>query len=224
MTDNQQNKENKTTKFDYLFKYIIIGQQAVGKSNLLLRYINGEFRNEYQTTIGVEFGSKSLFIKDKVYRIQIWDTAGQENYKSITRAYYKNSACAIIVYDISNRESFENVSSWIEDCKNQCAKTVYMTLVGNKSDLEEMRVVSKEEGQELAEKYGINFYETSAKTGENVEELFNNSAEEIIANIEAGYYDLEDESNGIKTGFNELMNKKQLHSEITENPYKKKCC
>lgn len=215
-----------TSKFDYLFKYIIIGDQAVGKSNLLLRYIHGEFKNEYHATIGVEFAAKSINIKDKLYRIQIWDTAGQENYKSITRAYYKNSVCALIVYDISNRDSFTNVCSWIEDCKNQCPKTVYMILVGNKSDLEEQREVRKEEGQDLADKYGINFFETSAKTGENVEEVFNNSAEQIATNIEEGYYNLEDDSCGIKVGFNlyENGNRKQIHSDIKDNPNKKNNC
>ena len=215
-----------TSKFDYLFKYIIIGDQAVGKSNLLLRYIHGEFKNEYHATIGVEFAAKSINIKDKLYRIQIWDTAGQENYKSITRAYYKNSVCALIVYDISNRDSFTNVCSWIEDCKNQCPKTVYMILVGNKSDLEEEREVRKEEGQDLADKYAINFFETSAKTGKNVEEVFNNSAEQIATNIEEGYYNLEDDSCGIKVGFNlyENGNRKQIHSDIKDNPNKKNNC
>ena len=88
-------------KFDYLLKYIIIGDAAVGKSNLLLRYVHGEFNPEYQLTIGVEFGAKNILINDKSYRIQIWDTAGQENFRSITRAYYKNSVSALVVYDIS---------------------------------------------------------------------------------------------------------------------------
>ena len=216
---------NQSLKYDYLFKYIIIGNQAVGKSNLLLRYINGEFKNEYQATIGVEFGAKNVNIKDKLYRIQIWDTAGQENYKSITRAYYKNSACALIVYDVSNKESFSDVSTWIEDCKNQCPKTIYMILVGNKSDLNEQREVSKEEGQELANQYGIDFFETSAKTGQNVEELFYNTAEYIATNIEKGYYDLTNETCGIKEGFNKEKGKiKQIHSEIDNNQGQKNCC
>ena len=214
---------NQTSKFDYLLKYIIIGTQAVGKSNLLCRYVKGEFKNEYQSTIAVEFGSKNINIKDKLYRIQIWDTAGQEAYKSITRAYYKNSACALIVYDISNKDSFLDVSSWIEDCKVQCPKTIYMILVGNKSDLEEKREVSKEEGQELANQYGIDFFETSAKTGQIVEELFYNSAEYIANKIEEGYYDLENEGCGIKEGFNQ-QKMKQIHSEIDDDQKLKRCC
>ena len=212
-------------KFDYLLKYIIIGDAAVGKSNLLLRYVHGEFKSEYQVTIGVEFGAKNILIKDELYRVQIWDTAGQENFRSITRAYYKNSVCALVVYDIAKRESFNNVSSWIEDCRNQSPKTIYMILVGNKSDLEESRQVTFEEGQELADKFGINFYETSAKTGKNVEEIFENSANEIANKIKQGYYDLENEACGIRTGINNKKNDiYQINSEIKNSKKKKKCC
>ena len=192
--------------FDFLFKYIIIGDAAVGKSNLLLRYSHGQFKPEYQLTIGVEFGAKNIQISNKTYRIQIWDTAGQENFRSITRAYYKNSACALVVYDISNRESFENISTWIEDCRSQSPQTIFMVLVGNKNDLEDKRVVTFEEGQELAEKNKMMFFETSAKLGTNVDEIFYKSAENIAKKIEENYYDLENEACGIKPG---IMKKKQ---------------
>jgi small GTP-binding protein len=188
--------------FDYLLKYIIIGDAAVGKSNLLLRYVHGQFKPEYQLTIGVEFGAKNIEISNKIFRIQIWDTAGQESFRSITRAYYKNSVCAMVVYDITSRDSFNNVMSWIEDCKNQSPKTIFMILVGNKCDLEDKRQVSYEEGQDLAEKNELLFFETSAKDGINVEELFVNSAKEISKKIEQGYYDLENDSCGIKKGVN----------------------
>ena len=188
--------------FDYLLKYIIIGDAAVGKSNLLLRYVHGQFKPEYQLTIGVEFGAKNINISSKVFRIQIWDTAGQENFRSITRAYYKNSVCALVVYDISSRDSFNNVTSWIEDCKNQSPKTIFMVLVGNKCDLEDKRQVSYEEGKELADKNELLFFESSAKDGINVEEIFENSAKEIAKKIEQGYYDLETDSCGIKKGIN----------------------
>ena len=215
-----------SVNFDYLFKYIIIGDAAVGKSNLLLRYTHGQFKPEYQLTIGVEFGAKNVQINNKIYRIQIWDTAGQENFRSITRAYYKNSVCALVVYDISSRDSFNNVSTWVEDCKNQSPKTIFMVLVGNKSDLNDKRQVNTEEGQELAEKYGMLFFETSAKSGENVENVFVKSAEEIARKIDQKFYDLENESCGIKQGINRQSNQQVYLSG--DNVQKKKegsgCC
>ena len=188
--------------FDYLLKYIIIGDAAVGKSNLLLRYVHGQFKPEYQLTIGVEFGAKNIEIDSKMFRIQIWDTAGQENFRSITRAYYKNSVCALVVDDISSRDSFNNVMSWIEDCRNQSPKTIFIVLVGNKCDLEDKRQVTYEEGKELADKNELLFFESSAKDGINVDDIFINSAKEISKKIEQGYYDLESDSCGIKKGIN----------------------
>ena len=186
--------------FNYLLKYIIIGDSSVGKSNILLRYVHNSFNPEFLTTIGVEFGAKNIEINKKIFRIQIWDTAGQENFRSITRAYYKNSVCALIVYDITNRSSFENIISWIEDCKGQSPKSIFIILVGNKNDLENERQVSYEEGLEFAKNNNIVFFETSAKTGKNISELFQTSAIEINKKIEEDFYDLENESCGIKIG------------------------
>ena len=186
--------------FSYLFKYIIIGDSSVGKSNLLLRYVHDRFNDDYQATIGVEFGAKNLELNGEIYRIQIWDTAGQENFRSITRAYYKSSVCALVVYDISNFESFQNVQSWIEDCKNQSPKSIFMVLVGNKSDLENERKVTIEQGNELARKNNMLFFETSAYKGTNVEKVFHDSAQEISNRIKSGFYDLSNDSSGIKQG------------------------
>ena len=171
-------------KVDYLLKYNLIGDAGVGKTNLLSRFVYGKFEPEYHCTCGVKFDLKSFQFRNKTYKIQIWDLAGKDNFSSLTKVYYKNTVCALFVYDISNRDSFNNVSTRIEGFKNQTPKTVLIILVGNKSDLNDRRQVSTEEGQELADKFGIQFYETSAKTGDNVNEIFYNSADEIAKKIE----------------------------------------
>ena len=211
--------QNNITQFDYLFKYIIIGDAGVGKSNILLRYVYSTFKSDYQLTIGVEFGEKTVEIKGKIYKIQIWDTAGNEQFRSITRTYYKNSVCAIVVYDISRRETFDNVINWIEDCKLNSPKSVFIILVGNKSDLEEDRQVTTEEGEEFANRYGIRFFETSAKNSININEIFSESVEFIADRIQKKYYDLDNETCGIKRNYNSRIS---LNSQKTQK--KKECC
>ena len=206
--------------FDYLLKFIIIGDSAVGKSNILLRYTNDSFSNEFQATIGVEFGAKNLTIDGKTYRVQIWDTAGQEQFRSITRAYYKNSVCACVVYDITNKTSFENIKSWLEDCKKKCPKSIYFVLIGNKSDLEEKREVTYEEGSIYAQKNGMIFFETSAKTGQNINEVFIKSTNDIAKNIENNFYDLESGNCGIKKG----LGSKNINLNNTNVKKKRLCC
>ena len=213
--------------FDYILKYIIVGDGTVGKSSLLLRFTKSGFNQEYEMTLNVDFGVKNIKIRNKIYRIQIFDTAGQENLRSIARMYYKNSICAIVVYDITRRDTFNNVSIWIEDCKNQCPKSIFMVLVGNKLDLAERRQISSDEGRELAEKNGMLFFETSAKDGTNVENIFVEAADNIANNIDNNYYDLDEEYCGIiKEGY---CRANSITSQMSCDYYrkgkkKKKCC
>ena len=213
---------NYYTNYDYLLKFIIIGDATVGKSNLLFRYYKGIFQSDYQLTIGVDFSAKNVKIRNKTYKIQIWDTAGHENFKSITRGYYTNSACVLVVYDISNRDSFNNVNNWINECKNLSSKSILLVLVGNKSDLEERRQVNVEDGQELADKNGMLFYETSAKVGTNVNTVFYDSVDKIAKNIDEGYYDLKDVSCGIKIAINNNAKNNNNEKIRINNKRKKK--
>ncbi len=210
--------------FNYLLKYIIIGDSSVGKSNILLRYVHNSFNPVFNTTIGVEFGSTNIEINKKIFRIQIWDTAGQENFRSITRAYYKNSVCALIVYDISSKESFNNISKWMSDCKNQSPKNILMILIGNKMDLIEKREVTYEEGKEFADKNDMLFFETSAKTGNNIDNVFYDSASNIVQKMENGFYDLSDVSCGIKKSVNNEKTQVKIEDRVNNNEKKINCC
>ena len=144
-------------------------------------------------TLGVEFTSKNIRVDKHEFKIQIWDTAGQENFRSITRAYYKNSCCAFLVYDITNRESFFNIHTWMEECKAQSPKSILMVLIGNKVDLEEKRKVSKVEGEEFAKNNGLIFFETSALNDIEIDNSFYESAKIISDNLNSGKYDLSSE-------------------------------
>ena len=212
--------------FNYLLKYIIIGDSAVGKSNILTQYVYEKFNEEFQSTLGVEFASKNVIIDNIIYRIQIWDTAGAENFRSITRAYYKNSVCAFIVYDITQRNTFENVKLWLDDIHNQCPQTTLLVLVGNKIDLESERQISYEEGEDFAQKNNMYFFETSAKTGKNIENLFLKSVKTINERIQEDFYDLKTGNCGIKVGNavntdNIVLNKETVTKEDNNGG---KCC
>jgi len=175
--------------YKYLFKYIIVGDTAVGKSCLLLQFTDKRFQPVHDLTIGVEFGSRTITIEDNQIKLQIWDTAGQEKFRSITRSYYRGAAGALLVYDITRRETFDHLQSWLEDCRRYSNQNIVIMLIGNKSDLENKRKVSKEEGEAFAKKHNLTFLETSAKTAENVEAAFIESAQKIYETTEASGVD-----------------------------------
>ena len=142
--------------------------------------------------------SKNISIQDRNIRIQIWDTAGQEAYRSITRSYYKNSTCAFIVYDITEKKTFDDVDIWLRDCRDVCYKNVLIYLIGNKSDLEDKRQVTYEEGKQYADENNLVFFETSALNGNNIEEIFIQSATDLVNKLESGEFNNDLSNSGIK--------------------------
>ncbi|KAG5002253.1 hypothetical protein AAZX31_08G335300 [Glycine max] len=168
---------------EYLFKIVLIGDSAVGKSNLLSRFARNEFDSNSKATIGVEFQTQLVEIDGKEIKAQIWDTAGQERFRAVTSAYYRGAVGALVVYDISRRGTFDSIKRWLQELTTQNDSTVARMLVGNKCDLENIREVSTEEGKSLAEEEGLFFMETSALDATNVQTAFEIVIREIYNNI-----------------------------------------
>lgn len=164
---------------DYLFKIVLIGDSAVGKSNLLARFARDEFYPNSKSTIGVEFQTQKLNIDGKEIKAQIWDTAGQERFRAVTSAYYRGAVGALLVYDISRRQTFDSVGRWLNELHTYSDMNVITVLVGNKSDLKDAREVSAAEGKTLAEAQGLFFMETSALDSSNVAAAFRTVVKEI---------------------------------------------
>ena len=201
--------------YDFLFKMILIGDSSVGKSNILLKYLKDQFDPNSRATVGVEFGTKNITLNNKKIKIQIWDTAGQERYRSITSAYYKGAKGAFIVYDITRKTTFENIDKWIADLKTNGDSNISIVLIGNKSDLEEKREVTKEEGLKKSQDCKTAFLETSALNGDNVHKAFDELIEQIYQNNSSL---LEEEIDvEIDKGVN-------LNEENNENNKEKKSC
>ena len=179
----KQKNSSLTEEYDMMFKILLLGDSGVGKSSLLLRYTKDEFNTDMRATIGVEFGLKFIKIDNVQYKIQIWDTAGMERYRSITSAYYKGAKGVIIVFDLCKKSSFNNVNKWIEDFKSKADEDAEILIVGNKNDLIEQREVTEEEAKINAQKYKSAYMETSAKDNNNVENAFLTLFEEINKKI-----------------------------------------
>ncbi|XP_028275164.1 ras-related protein ORAB-1-like [Parambassis ranga] len=166
-------------EYDYLFKLLLIGDSGVGKSCLLLRFADDTYTESYISTIGVDFKIRTIVMDGKTVKLQIWDTAGQERFRTITSSYYRGAHGIIIVYDVTEQESFNNVKQWLDEIDRYACENVSRLLVGNKSDLVSKKVVDAATAQELASSLKIPFMETSAKSSDNVERAFLTMASEI---------------------------------------------
>lgn len=197
-------------------KFVVVGRSGAGKSCLLLRFVDNVFNASFATTIGIDFKIKTLELpssgknKNKV-KIQIWDTGGQERFGTITKAYYRSAEAVILVYDITDKQSFNELGRWVDEIDMHTRNDPIRILVGNKCDMTELRQTSKEEGQQFAEPRGFQFFETSSLTGENVHEMFLNVAQQV--------YEIKKRGESVKEIPTEIIN-------LTEPPEvkKKECC
>ena len=169
------------------YKLVFLGDQSVGKTSIITRFMYDNFDRHYQATIGIDFLSKTMYLEDRTVRLQLWDTAGQERFRSLIPSYIRDSSVAVVVYDVSNRASFTNTTKWVEDVRAERGNDVVICLVGNKTDLgNDKRQVSTEEGEEKAKKDGLLFMECSAKAGYNVKSLFRKLATALPGSPDGG--------------------------------------
>ena len=183
-----------SAEYDFTFKIIVLGDPGVGKSCLTSRALKDKFEDKYAPTIGFEFLTYNAIIDSKIIKLQIWDTCGQEMYRSLIANFYRNASLAMMVYSINSKESFSHINTWIKEVKLQSHPDIKIILIGNKSDLEENRQVTIEEAKEFIKENEISFFqETSAKTGKNTKEVFEEAAkilykDHLKYNIRAGRY------------------------------------
>ena len=203
-------------EYDMMVKVIIIGDSGVGKTNIMSKFLKNKFMEESKATVGVEFGSKLFDLNGHKIKAQIWDTAGQEKYKSITGAYFKGSKGALVVYDITQKSTYESLEKWVNDLKSAGDPKITIILIGNKSDLEENRQVTKEQGEEKAKSFGCAFLETSALSGDNIDKAFNMMVKEIFEKFSNDSA----EDSELESGFKG----EDLKLDKVVDKNKKKCC
>lgn len=169
------------SEFDYVFKILIVGEMDTGKTSILLKYADNYFSSTYITTIVVDFKEKQVDASDKKVKLQIWDTSSQERYKYMTLPYYKAAQAFVLVYDITNKDTFTNLQSVYDEAKANAPEKVKYFVVGSKSDLEDKRAVTTDEGKKFAAGIGAEFLETSAKNNTNIQELFTHLTNELVS-------------------------------------------
>ena len=211
--------------FDLSFKIIIVGDSAVGKSCLSIKATRNYFEDFYSPTVGFEFLTFNVKVEDKTVKLQIWDTCGQEVYRSLISSFYRSASLAIMVYSIENEDSFTNIEKWLNDIKTQSNPDVRIFLIGNKADLEEKRKVTKEAGEKFLNDHDISFFtETSAKTGLNVQNVFMEAAKDLYIQHEEIKNRLSRPGSMTLLQYNqENDNAHNLETEEEENRNKSKC-
>ncbi|XP_039024755.1 ras-related protein Rab11C-like [Hibiscus syriacus] len=207
-------------EYDFLFKIVLIGDSGVGKSNILSRFTRNEFCLESKSTIGVEFATRTLQVEGKTVKAQIWDTAGQERYRAITSAYYRGAVGALLVYDITKRQTFDNVLRWLRELRDHADSNIVIMMIGNKSDLNHLRSVSTEDAQGLAEGESLSFMETSALEAYNIEKAFQTVLLDIYEIIRKKALAAQESGSatGVPQGTTINVN------NMTDNGTKKSCC
>ncbi|CAH1255108.1 ras-related protein Rab-10-like [Branchiostoma lanceolatum] len=166
--------------YDLLFKLLLIGDSGVGKTCILFRFSDDAFNTTFISTIGIDFKIKTVELHGKKIKLQIWDTAGQERFHTITTSYYRGAMGIMLVYDITNPKSFDNISKWLRNIDEHANEDVERMLIGNKCDMDDKRIVGTDRGENIAKEHGIRFYETSAKANINIEKAFMTLAEDIL--------------------------------------------
>ena len=210
--------EENIKKTTYEFKIILLGSVSVGKTSILNRYITNEFDEEHKCTIKIEFKAKLININNMVKaKLNIWDTCGDEKYRAITRQYYNDANGILLIYDITNRDSFDSISLWVNEIKNNSPADAILFLVGNKTDLTKERVISYQEGKNKADELGVSFAEVSAKNGDNILLLFENISEAIM-----GTFEKKQEIN--ENNFNFKISEEYDENYNIETKKKKGCC
>ena len=203
-------------EYEMMVKVIIIGDSSVGKTNIMSKYLKNIFNEDSKATVGVEFGSKLFNIEGHNIKAQIWDTAGQEKYKAITGAYYKGSKGAFVVYDITRKDTFDSIDRWINDLKSTADPKITIILIGNKCDLEHRREILKAQGEEKAKSFGCAFLETSALSGDNLDNAFQMMISEIFKKFKNETI-VDDDLDNMGKGEDVKLNKEQ-------DKKKKGCC